>query len=47
MSENDLFISWLYNNDECYVSDDIAVYAQQLVSEGKKIEEVKQAVRGY
>jgi|LGVE01.1.fsa_nt_gb hypothetical protein len=47
MSEMDLFISWLYNNDECYISDDNSVYALQLVNEGKSIDEVKKALRGY
>ena len=47
MSDRDLFINWLYNNDERELADDTIVYAIELVDEGKDIEDVKKAIRGY
>ena len=47
MSDRDILINWLYNNDEVEVDDCAAVYALELYDEGKRAEDIRQAIRGY
>lgn len=46
--ERDLFINWLYNNDERELADDTMVFALELYDEGHKtMEQLKTMIRGF